>query len=530
MAFRGTILPLPIGLQGFNGSKNPSRLGPGHFSFVEGVDLDGDVLIKDGGALKINASALAAAIIAGFNWSPVPGEYDDVVVLSSGVVRKDTGAGTFPTNMGSITAPTVFPPFFCVGGGEAVGQARKLFIFSESTQVKVAVGTGATIASITNPAADWSAAFPIFGVLHDSRMWAGGNASDPHRIYYSTGTSHQDFTSAGSGTISVFPGEGEQLVGGMSYKGILILWKYPRGIYLIDTSDPDITKWKATRLTRAVGTVSPWTIVQIGNDILYLMNDGTFHLMSTTNDFGDFNTSNISHAPNYFDVFMRANVSLTDLRKAMGAWYAAKSKAWFVVRQAGATHNNLRIMIDFNNPQAGARFLLSRRDEADALWMRPDTTLVERPTIGDSAGFAWQMDQEARDKDGAAFTMEFETSENDFGFADPNFAPRTKNGEYLEVVADLVNNETNIAISPAWDGLETDGIVMSLGGAGAALGSFVMDADALAATGIVTAKARLTGQGRRLRLSISNDDLDAEVRLAEVRVGFTVADERLRNG
>lgn len=526
MAFRGPVITLPIGLQGFSGSRNPSKLGPGHFGYVDGVDIDGEVITKENGATIFNASPLAGNVIAGINWSPVAGEINDIIVTTEGKVRKDTGAGTFATDMGDFDTPVIYPPYILRAGGEDVGATRKLFLYSDSNQVQMVDGDADVIAEITDPPADWASSFPIFGVAHRGRVFAGGNASDPHRIYYSQITNHQNFVDTGSGNLSVYPAEGEQLVGGISYKGILILFKYPRGIYLVNTIDADITNWRVDKLTDAVGAVSPWTIVQIGNDVLYLMNDGTFHLLSATQDFGDINTSNISHDPNYIDVFMRSNVALASMKKAVGTWYAAKSKAWFMVPSIGTTDNNLRIVIDFNNPQIGPRYYLSRRDEGLALWIKPNTSNVGQPVLSDSSGQIWLMDVESvLNKDGDAYTMRFESSENDFSFADPNLAAHTKNGHYVELTAD-VQGESQITLVPYWDGNATDPIIMDLAGAGAALDEFTLDVDELGAAGTVTVRRPLTGQGRRLKILGQNNIADSEVRIGEFRVGYSVADER----
>lgn len=527
MAFRGQIGNFPVGLQGFNGSKNASKLGPGNFAFCEGVDVDGQVLVKDGGATKFNAVALAAKVTAGINWSPVPSSMNDVVVLANGQVRKDVGLGTFPTLLTTISAPAVYPPYFVRAGGEAVGSLRRLFLFTESTQVQVVSGTGNVMAAITTPPADWTAGtFPIFGVQHSQRLWGGGNASDPHRIYYSTPGNHQDFTSAGAGSLAIFPGEGDQLVAGFSFRGLLILVKYPLGVYVVDTRDPTLANWRVDKLNGAVGAGGPWCIVPISNDVVILDPFGNFHLMSAINDFSDINTSSISK-PQNLGPFMRANVNLPGLKRAMGTWYASKSKAWFMVPQLGAPDNDLRIIIDFDDAQSGARFYLSRRDVGSALWLKPDATGIYRPTLGDDDGFVRIMDEEARNKDGAAYEMLFETAEFDFSNIDPQLASHTKNGAYLEITSDLVRNST-VVVTPAWDGNIGTPIIFSLGVVGAVLDSFVLDTDALSASGTVTTSRRLLGQGRRLKLTVENGDPDDEVRISEFAVGFEVADERLR--
>jgi len=528
MAFRGEIATLPIGLDGFNGSKNASKLSPGNFAATEGVDLDGEVLVKDGGAIKLNAVALGSPskVAAGLSWSPTPSTPNDVVFLGNGQLRKDTGAGTFATLLATLSAPSLFPPYLMPCGGEAVGSPRRLFIFSESNQVQVINGTGNTAAAISGPPADWAASFPIFGVQHSNRVFGGGNANDPHRLYYSTTANHQDFVGAGSGTLAIFPGEGDQIVGGISFRGLLVLFKYPQGVYLVDTRDPTVANWRVDRLNKAVGAASPWCIIQISNDILILDPYGNFHLMSSVNDFSDVSTSDISRRQN-IGPFMRANVGLLNMRKAMGAWYAIKSKAWFMVPLVGSPDNNLRMMVDFNDAQKGARFYLSRRDIGDALWMRPDSSGVQRPTLGDNAGFVWLMDQEAQDKAGLAYDMIFETAEDDFSHVDPQLGPRTKNGQFVEITSDLVAN-VSITMTPIWDGFIGTPFIFNLGQIGNVLDSFILDTDILSASGTVTSQHRLEGQGRRLKLIVQNSAVDEEVRISEVRVGITPADERLR--
>lgn len=527
MAFRGIIATVPAGLQGFNGSRNPSKLGPGNFSACEGVDIDGGVLIKDGGAEKLNASALSAGILSGTNWSASPGTNYDVVFLEDGDVLRDAGDGTFPVTLASaLNVPTLFNPFFLVAGGEQVGDGRKLFMFSESNQVQFVEGTGTSFAAIGDPPADWAASFPICGCLHDNRLWGAGNASDPHRLYYSMLTDHGDFVDASAGTLAIFPGEGDQIVGIKSFRGLLLVAKYPRGIYLVDTRDPDRSNWRVDKLNDAVGLAGPNAFLQISNDMLMLDTGGNFHLASTIDDISDIRTSDAGKLQD-ISTFMRSNVNLSGLRKATAVWYAAKSKAWFTMPLAGATDNNLRMIIDFNEAQVGPRFFLSRRDIANGMWLRRDATGVERPTIGDDEGFVWILDQEERNKDGDAYEMSFETAEIDFSYIDPELAAHTKNGQYIEIVADLISNSL-LNVVPVWDGLPQDPIIFQLGNSGAALGSFVLDSDALASAGIVTVMHKLSGQGRRLKLIVTNNELDDEVRISEIRVGIGVADERIR--
>lgn len=527
MAYRGNAATLPTGLQGFSGSKNPSKMGPGHLSSCEGVDIDGGVVVKEGGATKLNEIALGdpSRIVAGTNWSPAPGGQVDVVFLDNGDVLKDEGTGTFPITMTTgLTPPVIYPPVFVTGGNEGDGEPTKLFMFSDSEQVQVVEGDADVMSPISTPALDWASSFPVFGVQHDQRMWAGGNGNNPHRLYYTPSDAHDDFTGAGSGSVSVYPGQGEAIVGAISFRGLLLVFKRPHGIYVVDTADPDDNNWKIQKLNDAVGVAGPRAFTQISNDIILLDQGGNFHLMTGVQDFGDINASNIGLLAE-MPSFMRREVSLSNIRMAVMDWYAGKSKAWAMVPLIGATDNNLRIVIDLSDPQNGVRYLLSRRDVGVSIWMRQDATGVERPMLGDDDGFVWIMDEEARRKDDSAYPFSFETSETDLSFAEPNLATRSKNGHFIEVVADLINT-TTVNIQPYWDGVPSDPISMELGGIGAALGSFILDTDALGAAGLVTRRKKLTGSGRRIKLAVQNNAIDDEVRLAEMRIIFGIGDER----
>ena len=58
-----------------------------------------------------------------------------------------------------------------------------------------------------------------------------------------------------SGNVVVYPGEGEKIVAIQSFKGLLIVWKYPRGVYYIDTTAVDVGDWKTKRLGTSTGGV-----------------------------------------------------------------------------------------------------------------------------------------------------------------------------------------------------------------------------------------------------------------------------------
>lgn len=530
MAYRGSVTRLPVGMQGFSGSRNPTQLQAGNFESVDGVSLDGGLIQKEGGAVKLNAAALGAPsiIVAGINYSPIAGATRDAVFLANGNVRKDSGTGTFPTSLVAGLNNARDPaPWFAMGGGEAAGQPRTLFMFSSSNQVQAVDGDGAVMAAITTPPADWAGAgnFPTFGLVHEGRLIGGGNASDPHRIYYSKSTDHQDFAAPG-GTLSIFPGEGERLVGAVSFKGLLILFKYPVGIYTVETNDPSPSGWRVTQLSQAVGAVNQQTIVKIDNDTMFMDAGGNIQLLSATNAFGGVMSGNVSQKSDIAQ-FMRDSVNLTAIKRATGLWYGTKQQAQFSLPLTGSSENNLRLIVDFSNPQVGVRFLLSYRDAPISMWMRPDTFGVAKPVHGDPLGFVYLMDQVARNKAGAGYSFAFETANMDLSFVDPRMATLNKTGDFLEIVFEP-QGDWDLVVQVVWDDVPGPPILYAMGGNSSPLGTFTLGTDALGSTSIRSIRKRIAGSGRRLRLICTNSGVDQNIAISDFFLSFRAMDERVR--
>lgn len=532
MAYRGFVAPLPVGQLGFTGTQNPSQAQPGHFVFVDGAELDGGIIRKEGGATKLNSGALGApsVVVSGITWFPTASNPQIVVFLSDGSVLADDGSGAFATSMTTgLNNTRDPPPWFLAAGGETVGNGRRLMMFSALNQVQISASPFTTMGAIAAPAADWSASFPTFGVLHANRVWAGGNVSDPHRLYYSNTADHDDFTGGNSGTLVVFPGEGERLVGGISVRGVLIVFKRPAGIYLIDTTGSSPTDWTVRPLSRAVGTLNQHTILQIENDTLYLDRVGNVHSLAATNEFGDINSSNIG---DFSDIppFMRSNINLSQLIRSQAIWYQAKRQAWFTLPQLGSNEPNFRLILGFQDPTPqgipAPRFFMSRRDICPSLWLHPDAAGVPKPMFGDEEGFVWNADTDARNKDGVGFPVTFETAATDLSFLDPQLATRAKSGQFLELIFEP-RGDWDLTVEVHWDDVLTSIVQFDMGSGGAALGSFILDTDVLAASVVRSARRRISGSGRRVKLIGENAGVDQDVSIAGFQMSFVLMDERV---
>lgn len=525
MAYIGQVVEIPM-QGGLTGTKNQALIKPSQLLQALNVAFDTGAVSKEGGASKYNSTVITGAptIIGGWDWWPSDGVQRMIVNLSDGTIKKDSGAGTFAVTLASGLTVSGTVPMYVEGGKEVAANNRKLFIFTGKNVVQVLSGDGATTANIATPPADWSGANqPVCGAIHEARLWGAGNLNDPHRVYYSDTASHEAFTGGVSGSISVYPGEGEKIVGMMSFKGLLIIWKYPKGIYYIDTTDPTVANWKVRVVTRGTGGVSPLGQVIIDNDVLYLDAQGNYQLLSATQEFGNMAVNNLSQR-NQINTFLRDNVNISQLMRTRAIYYGHKREAHFVLTALGGAVNNRRMVVDFNAEEP--RFRFSDRDTNDTIWLRQDTDSIQHPVIGDNAGFVWLIDRTVRNKDGVGYAGLFQTAQLDFSHVDIKFGIKRKNGQFLELVAEPKGN-WNLAVEVQWDGITTQTVSFNMGNAGAAIGSFILDTDALGNDTLINKKRRITGGGRRFSLIARNAGAGEDFSISRFFLHFTLGDERL---
>jgi hypothetical protein len=526
MPYAGHILAIPVGQGGLVGTKDQTSIQPDKLIIARNLSYEGRTLRKEGGAAKYNSTVISGAptVLGGWDWWPTDGVQRMIVALSDGTLKKDSGSGAFGVTLVSGLTMTDVVPVFVEGGKEAAAGNRKLFTFTGKNAVQVLSADGATTTALATPPADWAAANqPSFGFSHEGRLWGGGNLNDPHRLYASLTTNHEDFTTTPL-SLSIYPGEGERLVGAISFKGLIVAWKFPVGIYIVDTTDPTVANWKIKRLTGTVGGVSPLGACVTDNDIVFVDATANFHLLSAVQEFGDAGNSNISKALDVYS-FIQDNFNLARLRFIRSVYYAAKRELHFAVAGAGATVNTVRFVLDFNRSDM-MRFRYSDRDTCESLWLRKDsTTLVPRLTSGDNAGFVWNMDQAVKSKGGVAYSGAFQTPHLDFAWVDPRFATVRKIGQFLEIVVEPTGN-WNLIVSVFWDGTLVQTVTFNMGVSGAVLGTFVLGTDKLAGSQILNRKKRIVGSGRRLSLAASNAGIGEDFSVGQFILHGLIGDER----
>lgn len=363
-------------------------------------------------------------------------------------------------NIKTGLVPSLVPGKFVLGGREnGPATKRKLFWFSGRDIVQVITSSAGVLsdANIALPPADWTGFNqPVSGVFsgNSNRLVGFGNINDGHRLYFSSATNHEDFTTTPL-TVEVYSGIGNQIWCGISFGGLLMFWKYPRGIFMID--DSDTTAPIVRRKSEALGCApSPHAVLPIDDDVLFLAANGTFHLLSAVDTLSGTRASDLSYRLG-ISKWIRDHVNLVRLNQVVSVWYPHKKQAYFGVPSTDSNVCDLTLKFDFGGVDTGqdVRFSYSRRDTPGAFAVRrsadPDLhDAVERPINGEG-GLVYLMDREARNKAGQPYIGLFQTPFLDFSYVDPKCRTRHKIPEHLEMVFEPVDAGT-LVVQPVVDG------------------------------------------------------------------------------
>ena len=525
MAYIGQVAPLPLGDEGLTGNKNLSQVRPTQLLKANAITYENGTLQKEPGTTLYTPSAIdsGASILAGWDWWPLSGVQRSIVVTSNGKVLKDDGSsGSYATTLATgLTVGGVVPVFVEAGKENAAGD-RKLFLCTGKNQVKVLAADGATMASIATPPADWAGTtFPKAGVNHEGRFWA----FQGHLGYYSNPSNHEDMSGTGSGTVAVYPGEGEEIVCAFVFGSYIIVGKQPSGIYLIDTSDPTVTNWKVQRLTRQLGLAGPLSYAVVDGDAIVIDPSGEMFTLSTITVPTDVRPSSLTQQA-VFSPFIRENTGAAQYGKIQGIYYPGKRQVWFAIAGFGSSINNARIKLDFNGQVP--RFAFSTFVTCESLWLAKDANNIPRPVAGDNAGLVRKLDQPSRAFDGAGYQGEFQTPHVNAGqlFGDPRLGVKTMNGQFLELVYEPTG-AWDLNVSYYWDAVLEETLAYSMGAAGGAvLGTWLLGTDALGGDQVKNLQQRITGSGRRFSLAARNSGAGQDFSIAAAYLGVTLGAER----
>ena len=383
-------------------------------------------------------------------------------------------------------------------------------------------GTGTHFVHKSLRPSDWVTGKPAWAFQHLGRMFAGGNSNQPHGVYASVNNKHNDFINAGTQFYLVYPGEGERIVGGISWREKNYIFKYPRGIYRLQDESTDPNVWGYRRISKYVGCVGPSAIVESDDEVYFVSPYGFIHALSAVQEHGDVMSSAI--LPMELGTYIRENVNFTRLARVASAYYAKKRRIVFGFSSPASTVNDLMIGLDIHRQAAGGSLtsphtyqpFVSRRDECQSLATYRDSSSQQQLLLaGTNGGYVYQLDTEARNKDGMGYLSRFETKDLDL------YPNGVKNGNLRELeIVFVPTGNWSIDVKVYRDGNLGDPITFTQIGNAGILDSFILDTSVLGGDVLVNGRGRLYGDARRVRLAGENTIRDESFSVASMMVKY----------
>jgi hypothetical protein len=432
-------------------------------------------------------------------------------------------------SLGTLTPDT----HFCSGGAEVSGNSRKLFMFSSTAQVKVIQADGTALRDMLHPAADWASNFPTFGVIYQGRMVCFGNANDRHRLYISKFNDHEDFTTTatdgtGAASFSIFSGEGDGIVSAIVYKGALLLFKQPFGIYIFQWNGGDLgdpTNFSIDRFSDSFGIASPHATQIALDDLMSGDNSMSVKSLKATNAFGALEAGDYFALAKVRD-HIRQNLDGSGLSHMHSLYYPEKEILYFTGR-ASTTSTHQDRLIQINLSGQTPRISVETKDQPTCLALRRDSNKIQRPIYGAADGYVYLMDQTTRNVANTAYVGEFQTPFSDLSYLDGSLADKTKLFDFLQVTFTATGN-WSFYVDVYIDGAFKETVQFRQGSL-ATLDSFTLDVSRLANLLPQQIRNPLHCSGKTISLRIYNGNLNETFNVERLVLGFRVGGESNRS-
>jgi hypothetical protein len=253
-----------------------------------------------------------------------------------------------------------------------------------------------------------------FSVEHVNRLWAGGDAAHPSRLYYSGQLNPEDWSSADAGFIDIAPEDGDVLTGLRSHRGVLFVFKGIRfgSIHVITGRTP--SDFARDQFSREVGGAGANTIFTFGNDVGFLALDGSIRSLAATEKYGNFEEANLSRS---MAVWLKDHMNSSALGLCWAAADPTRGYVLFTLPVYGSTKPNYVLLMDYRFGEP--RFATWSAFGAYSVARMSDPAGNSRPILylGGNDGFIRKTQQVTREIDGSTYRYFVQTPYANYGTA-----------------------------------------------------------------------------------------------------------------
>lgn len=529
MSYQGLFVDIPCGASGYNGSTNAYRLQLGDLIEARNIRFDGDLIRKAGGIGVYDSLGATRTCYGGHSWRPSSSVQRQISVWSNGAVYKEVS-----NDIDSVTLDTGWttgngPAVFVEGGQQSVSGDRELYLFMESNAPKKLVADGGSLSAITSAAADWSGSNqPTAAVYHDARVWAFGNSNAPHNIYVSSLNDHGAFALADGGLVfDLAPGQSERMAALYSYLPTrLYAFKYPLGIWDIDTTDMTSFFVPYNLLRNDVGVAGPHCVTKVGTDVWFVSSTGRIYSLGALRPDIDLQDADISAQFNIAD-YIDLYCDQSKLKFARLVYDEARKELIYSFTSKDGVINDRAIIINlkYETPRISIE---DRRTQTSgvyysyfhAIWPYITSDGSRSFYSAGNTGKIYKLNQSSRAVDGSAFTAEFQTIDTDLGQSSPELAGLNKHFQFLELTISGTGSY-NLSCDAYINGLIAKSINIDMGSAGSVFGSGVFGSATFGGgSTLIKRRIPLDVIGQSLSLKFYNSGLNEDFAISNIRLYY----------
>ena len=517
--YNGITADLPCGTAGLNSNSNTYQVPINNLVKANNLRYDGFAWRKAPGLKKFNSVAVTGTNLEGYDWRPSSGTQKQVTVWDSGFVYKESGGVINAVTLASGIAPTG-PVTLVAGANFSADSDKHLYLFANGVAPLELVADGATMNPITAESADWSVDKPGMAINHDARIVASDVASFPHSLYFSSLDDNGNFDGDDSRVFDVNPGVGDGIRACWSYAtNQLLVFKYPYGIWSVDTSDLTGFYIPITKIRDDVGIAGPHALAKVGNDVFFISANGRILSLNTLVNGSEPKDADLTAAL-YLGTFIKENVSASRLKHARLIYDENRKELWYIFTSTDGDINNMALVFDFNDFSGQVKASVENRGNYfEAAWRHIGTDGFVELMFGGENGFVRQQSINRSVDASIGYLTELQYPDTDFRFISDDIAPKPKRFDMFEITVIPTGNYL-ITAQFYIDGQPTVTKTISVGADTAVFDSAVFDTDVFAGNTPIKHRVEIDSVGVQFAVKLYNSNANEDFAIADAKVYF----------
>jgi hypothetical protein len=569
--YKGQAILIPMGEGGLQSDSPQSRIAPTQLIEARNVTLVNGYCEKHPGSRAWNQrnpntsaiNKISSGVQTFCEYFPNATTQRIIVLSRDGLLYKYNSRYELVQLTPQTGAPSVLgipanDAHIVVAGNEVRSGFRKVFVFSGGSQVQVIDQDENTYRNIKNPAVDWAASYPKFGLVYRSRLWCFGNENAADFLYASEEANQENFSKFSSPSAATDPqffdvgsGEGFGITGLFVFKNRLFICKSPSGLYQLNDEDSNPANWYITKVNADFGLSNSHGIAQVFDDVFIFNTQGSVTSVAAAFQFGDIESADVFNKLGV-ERYFRQNTTGFGTQQAYGLYYPDKKQVYFSVRtQSSGVQDGIIVMDIFGK---SAQVTFTDKDRPSCLGLISDIAGISRPAYGSFDGNIYEMDCDNTWVQSQSYNQEYvemgywepgytdidfaptsynfvaQTPHMDFAFADPIVSMKTKRWDFLEVTFQPTGN-WNVDVDVYVDSEYRETISYNLLrdrplSEAVGLPGFILDTDRLDGDFPKSIRKPLHGQGRTISFKLRSNGLSENIKIQSLTVYFRVADER----